>query len=249
MVKILKLIIVIAIILLLYTFKRYQDWLKKPMDPGIPKYVMEDDGIDREQIDLKKLYETVNFEFLENNFGSEFKNIYYNGKEMNNEFYIYMGILPIIKDEIKINCKLNKEISGSNVDSNIKKMFGNITYKRISYEFSDKSVKIKYDDLRDIFTVETNKCSGVDYTKGGVKTEYISAYKEQNIATIEENIYFLKTLITDSDLSYNYYLGFNEEGPLNSNSIEKLDRSKLPKYKLIFETKDNNYYFKGIKSA
>lgn len=242
-----KIFLIVGIGLLIYTFKRYQNWVNTPFDPGIPKYVLEQEFENREMVNLRELYKVFNYEYLENNLGYEFKGIYYSEEKMTDKFYIYMGILPLIKEEIKINCNLNKEISSGEVDLNIKKMFGNINYSKINFEFKDKSVKVGYDNIKDIYIVRTTKCSGIDYKDGGVKTEYLKAYQGSNMAIIEEEVYYLKTLISFSNIVYNYYSGIDDSSNISSNSLEKLNKDKLPKYNLVFERKGNDYYFRLVK--
>lgn len=243
----LKIVLVVGLVSLLFVYKKYQNWVDEKWEVETPRYVMEDDDTFKEDVNLINLYKRINYQYVENNLGSEFKEIYYGKEKFNDKFYIYISIIPLIEEEIKVNCNINRVISGDNVDDMVKKMFGKADYSKIGFEFKDKSVKVEYNNLENSFNIKTTKCSGIDYTKGGVKTEYIKASQGKEMAYIEENVYYMKSLINSSGMSYNYHSGVSEKDRIISNELEKIDKSKLPVYRLVFIREGENYYFRFVE--
>lgn len=244
-----QIVLILGFIFIIYTYQKYQNWANKKLDTEIPSYVIENDLLSRKKVDLTDIYMKLNFEHLQNNFGADFKNIYYGEEKINDKFINYIGILEVLGNDIKYSCSLNKEVNASKVDNMVKKVFGDITYKKMSFDLSNKEMVVKYDEATNNYIIKTTKCGGYDFTKGGIKNKYLSAYYENGIAIIEEKVYYLRTLIDTNGLSYKYYLGVSDKTDYYVNSIDKIDQSKLPKYKLVFEKEDKNYYFRYVEKV
>ncbi len=113
-----KAVIFLFVVLLVWTLIRYSRWHQKDLDDFDIKYVERGEDIKEEIADkgeYEELYNRVSFEHIESNFGREFFNIYYEKQEFSDEYYIFMGLINILKDELKNNCNIEKTINAVEV--------------------------------------------------------------------------------------------------------------------------------------
>ena len=241
-----KALIVLGVIVIGFTlFSRRKSSLED-ID-GIEYKYIEKDAIKEEDIkeDFKYLYEKVNYELLQDNFGSEFFNIYYNNDNFSNDLYI--AVINLIKDKTKIKCNIEKEINKVEIYSKIKEIFGdNIKFVDKTYE--NNNISIKYDEKTSTYHIKTNKCSEYDYKNGGIREEYVKTSKIGNSLNIYVKVMYIDYSNDENGaLLFNYHQWITKDDKILSNDLSTIDKDILPTYKYIFEINKNNYNFKQVE--
>lgn len=214
----------------------YSEYMEKPQ--------LQENDFNIEK--AKTIYQRVNFKMIEENFGEEFADMYYNQKKFSNEFIIYLAVVDLNKDTFRIECNNEITISKADLDKKIKELFGSyIKYEDKSFNTKNNKLSIKYSNETNIYTINNYACSGIEYGKGHIETKIKNANLVNNILEIEEYVYYLD-YEKNSDGMYvlKYYNSLNNNGPL----IKEEDLDKVNTYKLILERDTSgNYSFQKIE--
>ncbi len=243
-----KALIILAVILLVFSLLPKNNSTLEDIENL--KFIYEEkDAIKEEEskIDHLELYEKVSYDLLQENFGSSFFNIYFEGEKFTNEFYLYTSVINLIKNDTKINCTLEKDINKVEVYSKIKEIFGN-NVEFIDQSYENKNISIKYDEKTSNYHIKTNKCSEYDYKNGGIREEYYKTSKIGNIIYI-----YTKAMYVDysndenGSIIFNYHQGVSKNDITISNDISTINKDLLPTYRYVFEINGNNYYFKKVE--
>jgi hypothetical protein len=230
-------IVVLVLFIIVYTLS-YNKWKKNSNFDDVD-ITYRETGDNGEQIDItqketshEELYNSLNFEFVENNYGEEFFPIYYGSQEMDFKYYIYMAITNIIKNDTKTNCNLTKTIKKSDVDKMINSLFGPVPYVDLSFSTNNNYMVVDYDLDNYLYTVTiNNKCSEYDFSQGGIKTQYLKEEYKNNALYIYEKAYYVEYGVDGNGLlSFNYHSGVDKNSPIISKSVETLDLNKVDTY-------------------
>ena len=208
-----KAIIIVGLLFAVVYIVSYRKWINKKFGDNNFKYNEEGLNVEKKEVnvsDYLDLYNKVSFDFLENNFGEEFFNIYYGNEKFSNEYYLFVGVLNIISKDLVINCNYDRVLSSIDVDSSIKSIFGNVEYEKKSFETLNHHFSIEYNEELDSFHVLTDKCSGYDFSNGGIKSELVDAEMFQNKLYLDEVVMYVDYSI-DSNLGmkFNYRAGID----------------------------------------
>ena len=246
-----KAIIIVGLLFAVVYIVSYRNWINKKFGDNNFKYNEEGLNVEKKEVnvsDYLDLYNKVSFDFLENNFGEEFFNIYYGNEKFSNEYYLFVGVLNIISKDLVINCNYDRVLSSKDVDSSIKSIFGNVEYDKKTFETLNHHFSIEYNEELDSFHVLTDKCSGYDFSNGGIKSELVDAEMFQNKLYLDEVVMYVDYSI-DSNLGmkFNYRAGIDKNSKFISNSYEDVDKKLLPVYRYTFKNENNNYYLESIK--
>ena len=231
-------------------FVSYRNWLNQDFGDLVVEYKEDEDVIKptKEDVDYKDIYDKVNFKMLEENFGSEFYDMYYMNIPFSDEYYLYVAIINIIHKELLTECNYYREISSVEVEWKVKEIFGDVEFKKISFETKDKHLSINYNEGMDIFIVRTNSCSGYDYANGGIYTTALDYKTEGDYLYIYEKAMYLNyTYDNFNNLLFNYHEGIHSTDRIIANDIDKVDLAKIPTYKLLFKKTNDSYAFVGVQ--
>ena len=203
---------------------------------------------DKKEKDYSNLYDSVKFEYLEYNYGEEFYDYYYGSKDFDSKFYIYYAIINLLDNENIINCNLEKEISSLDVKKKINDVFGDVLITNASFTTANNYLDIQYDASSDKYYVKINdKCSGFDYSNGGIKNEYYDAEVKGNYLYIYEKALYLDySYDSTGNIIYNYHNGINKNSSIAGNSYSSINLDNLPTYVYKFELKDGMYKFISV---
>lgn len=261
-----KAIIILVVLFSVIYYFGYQRWLEKEFtDDDYSKYLENlpeekedinnnqtvEDSID--QSEAKSLYEMVNFEMVQENYGEEFFNIYYDSEytdSFSDEYIVYLGIINLYKNDFINNCYGTFEVSVNDVDNKIKEIFGNdIEYINTSFSNKDKTLEIQYDNEKDMYVVTNYRCSGIEFGKGHIVTEFIEGKLDSGYLEIVEYVYYMDYQKEENGrYVLNFYDSLNNSGNIISEEVlSDSDKEKMPIYKLIFKEEAGNYIFKDIK--
>lgn len=246
-----KSIIVLVIIFSISYLISYNKWKDNHFDDIDVTYKEEKSDDEKEIIskkEYKELYNKVNFELIQRNFGQEFYDYYYKNKEFNDEFYIFVAVVNMIQNETLTNCNIERKIIGIEVQNKIYEIFGSVSYSPKSFTTADNNLVITYNDVDDEYLIKTNKCSDFDYTKGGIKTEYDkSSIIGESLYVYEKALYLDYSFDSNNNLIFNYHSGLDKDSKIIANNYESIDFNKVPTYVYRFEKKNNNYYFVEVE--
>ena len=245
-----KAFIILGVILTGWFFFRYYTWHGKDLDDFDLTY-HEDDDIKEEKVlddkEYKDLYNKMSFEYMENNFGKEFFDMYYGNKEFTDEYYIYVGLLSLLGNELTVNCNIDKAISSFEVEMEVRNIFGDINFTNNSFKVNNGTFSATYNDIDNMYRVVTNKCSGFDFSNGGIKTEYYKSALAGDFLYIYEKVAYLDYSTDESGgLVFNYHGGVSKEDNIIANNYDEEMAKKLPTYRLIFEKSGESYKFVSI---
>lgn len=203
---------------------------------------------EKDEKEYKAIYDKVNYELLENHFGEEFQNIYYNGADFSSTYYIYLAIINIVKDNARVNCNLKMDIDESKVRFEINSLFGSVNYDNQSFKTKNGYLEITYNKDQNKYSVKLNKCSGFDYSNGGIKNIYSGHSLVGNYLYIYEHaIYLDYSQSVNGNLVFNYHSGVSKDSKIIGNDINKLDMDKLDTYVYTFEKEKEGYKLVSIK--
>jgi hypothetical protein len=245
-------IVVLVLFIIVYTLS-YNKWKKNSNFDDID-ITYKETGTNGEKVDIKQqetsheeLYSSINFEFVENNYGEEFLPVYYGSQEMDFKYYLYMAIVNIIKTETKTDCNLTKTVRKSDVDKMINYLFGAVPYIDLSFSTNNNYMVVDYDSDNNIYNVTVNKCSEYDFSQGGIKTQYIKEEIKNNTLYIYEKAYYVEYSIDENGLlSFNYHSGVDKNSPVISKSIETLDLNKVDTYVYKFDKGKSSFNLVSI---
>ena len=242
-----KAVIILGFIFIaLYIFS-YSKWSNRNFDDidityGGTQQQEQKDEKQKVKADYKDLYGKINYEFLEYNLGYEFFDIYYNNKEFTDEYYLFVGIINLIKNDMLVNCKINMELNRLDIDNKIKELFGNIQYNNKSFKTNDGALSFEYDENSQKYLIKTNKCSGFDYSSGGIKNIYVESVIEDEYLYIYEKSLFLDyTKDSFGNIIFNYHEGLDKNSKVVSNSLENIDLKSIKTHIYKFINKDGKY--------
>lgn len=241
-------IMIAFVVLYFISYKKWEDTDFDKVDITYRETDSTDDKVvikDGEQ--YKYLYNNVNYELLQNYFGQEFYKMYYHGDKFNDEYYISVAILNMIKDEANYNCNIEKEISAIDIKNKINDIFGSVTYSNKSFVSSNNFLNVTYDEESDSFKIITGKCSGFDYSSGGINTEYIKSSLVNDYLYIYEKAFYLDySYNANGGMIFNYHSGVDENSKIAGTDYESIDISKMPTYIYVFGNNNGSYFFKYV---
>lgn len=239
-------VIILSILFLVFYVFSYKIWEKKEFDSDViyneedinknDKPIINDVNI--EEVG-KSLYGKFNFEFLENNFGSSYFNEYYKldgnySKDFSSDFIVYTAVVNLLKNSFSNTCNTTNIITLSMLNDTVYELFG-FFITNDSKEIVLDGLKITYDSNNKIYLVENNKCSGnLDKYSGYIKTELYKVEKNLDNTYVYETVYFYNV---DKETGVeNYYSGLNNKSKILAHKNIDLDRTKLSRYILIFDS-------------
>ena len=244
-------LLVVLIVGFFIYYLSYNDWINKGFDDLGTKYndeELEEKNDNKPSIDYKKYYERVNFGFLEENFGSEFYDMYYSNEEFSNSYYLFVSVINLINKNIITECNYSREFNAVEIEWKVNEIFGNVDFKKESFETKDKHLSIKYNENVDTFIVTTNACSGYDFKNGGIYTTAVDYSVSNDYLIIEEKpLYLDYSYDNNGNLVFNYHGGINKENLVVANNIESVDLKKIPSIKLLFKKNNDTYNFVKIQ--
>lgn len=245
--------VVLVLFIIVYTLS-YSKWKRNNNFDDID-ITYKETGVNGEPVDVDKkvtshedLYNSINFEFVENNYGEEFLPMYYGGQEMDFKFYIYMAITNIIKNETKTDCNLTKTIKKSDVDKMINHLFGPVPYIDLSFSTNNNYMTVDYDLDNYLYNVTiNNKCSEYDFSQGGIKTQYFKEEYKNNYLYIYEKAYYVEYNVDENGmLSFKFHSGVDKDSPVIANSAESLDLNKVDTYVYKFAKEKSDFELVSI---
>lgn len=256
-----KAVLILMVIVATIYIVGYQLWINKDFsdDEDYSKYFDEEPQLQEEELfdkeEAKKMYEMINFKMVQENFGKELFDIYYknNYKEtFTSEFIIYIGIINLNKDKFMIECTNTDEITLEELDKEIKAIFGDIEYKKKSFNLENGTLLIEYIESENIYKITNTKCNGLTFGKDYIETEFIEAKVKDNNIEIYEYAYYVSYSYDDTgNYILNYHKGLNGSTPIIGTSKDvSLNKNKLLKYKYIYEKDESgNYYLIKIEKV
>lgn len=203
----------------------------------------------------QELYEKVNFKLIETNFGKDFFDNYYItgidfSKNVNSDLVVFLAIINLKKDSFMDMCNNSVNVLKSDVDDEIKKLFGTIKYDDVLYKEYDNGLIIEYDDSNNLYKVTNIRCSGIEFGDDYIESELYKVENDNGNIVITEIVYYVSYSFGDNGNYFlNYHYGFDKDSPIIATSKDdKFNKEKFLKYKYIFEKKDDNYYLIKIES-
>lgn len=260
---VIKVILFAGIIFCIFYYVGYRNWLEEEIpDVDYSQYIEDSPEEEKEPIEnsqdynfdqakAKLLYEKVNYKMVQENFGSEFVNLYYemDANTFSDEFIIYLGIINLYKNDFINNCYETLEISKYEVQNKIKEIFGDIDFSFVSFESRDKLFSFIYDNEKEMYIVNNKKCSGIEFGIPHVETDFIKGVLKDDYLEIYEYVYYVEYIEKDNGaLIPNFYSSLNNNGTLvSSEFLDDDDKEKMPIYKIVFSLENGEYVLKGIK--
>lgn len=247
----LKAIVLVGVLFAIMYFVSYNKWINHDFDKVDITYKLnnneENYGTEKQKYiedvtkDFEKIYSSINYEMLQFNFGEEFFNIYYDNAPVTDEYYIYTGIINLIKNDMSINCNLETVISKDNLHKEINSLFGDVKYQDKSFTTKNQIMNVTFNN--DVYSIKINdKCSGFDYAFGGIKTVYQRAERvDDSVYIYEKALYVEKIQDSNGNIIFNYHDNITKNSKVIANSFEKVDINTLPTYVFKY-TKINNQY-------
>lgn len=249
----LKAVIIVGLVFAVTYFVSYNKWMSYDFNNVDMSYHTSDQdkptNTSQDVTDkYKSLYSKINYELLEYNFGEEFYDIYYNNKKFYDEYFIYVGIINLLKNDMVINCELETSVNSSVLKEEIKSIFGNIEYIDKSFNTKNGYLNIEYDSDNNKYNVKLNgKCSGVDSSFSGIKNIYQkSEMKEDYIFIYEKSLYVESSTDSNGNLTYKYHKDIDKNSEVIATSFEKIDLESLPTYRYKFIVSNDGYELDSI---
>ena len=245
--------VVLVLFIIVYSLS-YNKWKRNNNFDDID-ITYRETGVDGEKVDAtpkesshEELYNNLNFEFVENNYGEEFLPVYYGNQEMDFKFYLYMAITNIIKNETKTNCNFSTSIKKSDVDKMINNLFGTVPYVDLSFSTANNYMVVDYDLDNYLYNVTiNNKCSEYDFSQGGVKNQYLKEEYKDNTLYIYEKAYYVEYIVDENGLlSFNYHSGPDKNSPVISKSADTLDLNQVDTYVYKFTKEKSGFKLNSI---
>ena len=246
---------ILLVILVVLYYISYSRWASNDFDDVDITY--KDDYVDEKDANTDKksqtvsgekykyLYDYVNYELIQNNFGEEFLNNYYYGNKFSDEYYLYVAVINLLGNEMSVNCNIEKDIDSSSIRSKISELFGSVIYNDLSFSTSNGYLNIVYDENNNSYKVTTNKCNGFEYSNGGIKTEYVKSIIKDDYLYIYEKAFYLNYSF-ENGMTFNYHSGMDENSEIVGHNYETLDLNKMPTYIYRFKKNGNSYTFVDV---
>lgn len=247
-----KAAVILSIVLAVLYVVSYNKWLNRSFDDIDITYKDDEEFVSEVKVDkdsFKGLYNQINFEFLEQNYGEEFFDIYYQGEKFSNNYYLYVGIINLIKDDVIVNCNLEKEIPATQVDFKINEIFDNPVYQKESFTTKNGYMTVKYNGETDRFIIKINdKCSGFDYTNGGIKNEMYDVIERGDYLYIYEKALYLNyTRDSNGNIKFNFHNGLSSSSKVISDNLDSINMNEIETYKYSFLKRDDKYKLVSIE--
>ena len=144
--------------------------------------------------DYRSLYEQYNYDSILEVFGSEFKKYYYQGKKLDNDYYLYVSIVNLTKNKFVLLCNNQIDISEEKVLEKVKQLFGNVEFTHKSYTSEDKNFIITYDATTKTYKVENMKCSGIRKGNEFIETKLLGGSSKDDELFIYEQAHLVKNV-------------------------------------------------------
>ena len=197
----------------------------------------------------EELYEKYNYQMVQEYFGEDFKDIYYKGNEFTKEFYLYLSVINLTKNNYIVVCNSSNSLKASDVHAKIKELFGSVPYTQTSFYSKDGNLSIEYKADTNEYVVKTKRCAGISQETPHVETKFLGGKKVDDTSfEIYENAYYVKISQVEGNLVFEYHKDVFETST-KIYDTSKMDESTFAKYKMIFEVKNDNYYLKAIKNV
>ncbi len=245
-----KALVILGVLGLAFYYISYRVWLSKGVGNVDITYREEgssDTKEDLEKIPYKDIYEKVSFETLEANFGEEFSDIYYQGRNFTSEYYIYTAIINLLKDNFVTNCNYETVIPSDEVEFKIKELFNTPIYELKSFKTKNGLLSITYNASNKTFGVKISNCSGYNFDNGGIKVEFYNKEFAGNYLYVYEKAYYIDhSKDASGAMTFNYHSGPSSEYPVIANSYEKLKKEQVATFRYSFIRENGKYYLTGI---
>ena len=253
----LKAILIVGFLVAILYFISYNKWADHDFDKvDITYKITDEEGnpvettkkeVEDASKEYEKIYSSINYELMQFNFGEEFKDIYYGNKDFNDEFYIYLGIINIIQNDLLINCNYETVLPKDTIKQKVTSLIGDIKYTDKSFKISDKVV-IDYDSSNGNYSIKLNgTCSGFDYSSGGIKNIFKKAEIDgDNLYIYEKALYIENKKDNNGNIIFIYHKDINKDSEVLANSFEKVDQEVLPTYVYKFVKNNNQFVLKEI---
>ncbi len=254
----LKAIILVGVLFAIIYFIHYNKWANHDFNTVDITYktnqnqednTEEDIEIKDSTSDYKTLYSKLNYELLEFNFGEEFYDIYYGNKSFYDEYFIYIGVVNLLKNDMILNCDLQTSVNESDLNKEIKSIFGDVSYTNKSFTTKNGNVAIEYDSSSNKYNVKLNgKCSGFSEEFNGIKSMYLKAEVVGDNLFIYERPYYVESFKdVNGNLSFKYHKGIEKDSEVIATDYNKFDMTLIPIYKYTFLKSNDGYKLESIK--
>lgn len=250
----LKAIIIVGVVFAITYFLSYNKWLHHDFDSVDITY--HEDGWQKGEeskgeestTEYKELYNSINYEMLEYYFGEEFYDIYYNNKALNDDYFIYVGVINLINNDTLANCNYETVIDSSKLKEKITSLFGDVKYTDKSFTTKNNYLSIVYNSNENNYKVKLNGvCSGFDYSNGGIKNVFKKSVKDGDNLYLYENAFYLNYTKDESgNIIFNYHKDIFKDSKVIANSFDKLDLASVPTYIFKFVKSNNMYTLQSI---
>ena len=250
----LKSIIIVGVVFAITYFLTYNKWMHHDFDKVDITY-RESEGQKKEEnkgqestTEYKDLYSSINYEFLEYYFGEEFYDIYYKNKALTEDYFLYVGIINLIKNDAAANCNYETVLDSNIVKEKVKSLFGDVKYTDKSFKTKNGYLSFEYDSTANNYKVRLNGvCSGFDYSNGGIKNVFQKSIKDDDTLYLYENAFYLNySKDKGGNIVFNYHKDIYSDSKVIANSFDKLDLTVVPTYIFKFVKSNNMYTLQSI---
>ena len=254
----LKAVLIVGFLFAILYFISYNNWASHDFNKVDITYNLNNDmessnieidnKTDNKTKEYSDLYSRINYEFLEYNFGEEFYDIYYKNKALTDEYIIVLGITNIIKSDSVVNCNYETKISKDDLKKEIISLIGNVSYTDKSFTTKNGYLSINYDSNTLEYTVKLNgKCSGFDFSSGGIKNIYHKAEIDGNYLYIyEKALYLENTKDSKNNIIFSYHEDIDKDSKVIAKSFNDVNVELLPTYIYEFKKINDSYTLQKI---
>ncbi len=243
-----KAVVVVGIVYAVFYYFTYNNWNSQNLDDIDVSYKEENAHLGDDYPETKEktddyrlIYEKYSFEFVENNYGEEFFDMYYKGTPFNSDYYIYLAIINLMNNENAINCNLEKTFTKDEVANKINELFGKVNYEDKSFTTKNNYLSIKFSGDNYLVKVN-NKCGGFDFTNGGIKNKYEKSLVLENELFLYEKAFYVDySTNLDGNIVFNYHSLLTKDSPIVGTDFNKLNMDDFKSYVYKF-TIDNGGY-------
>ena len=184
----------------------------------------------------KTLFDRYNYAVYQENFGSDFRTIYFDNT-LTNEFYLFASVIDLTKSNYVIYCNGQEKIEENVIKSKIKDLFGDVDYTPVSYTNDAKTFSITYNEKDKNYTVVNKKCSGLEANEGHVDTVFLGGKSTDNLLEVYITAHYIDYENDNGLLKVIHYKDIN---PTSSKVPDPNIDNVFAKYKMIF-TKNGEY--------
>ncbi len=190
------------------------------------------------------IYKMYSYNLVQENFGSEFKNIYYKGEPFTNEFYLFLSIVNLTKNNFLVACENEVKVPEVNVNTKMQELFGGVNYTPISFTNKDKTLEIKYDEAKKEYIVKTKECSGVKPNNPYMSTKLLGGVSKDNYIEIVEEAHYITFEEKDGEKVETGHVGVDE----GSSIVTDNSKVNYPKYRFKFVKDGISYHLLEINA-